>query len=252
MVRLKREIEGLKWDDQKVEPAFLCRADLRLSLDEPFLARVRDFEWDEGGRVLLVSPPISLVESMLELASHVTIVEHDEERGKELIEKILPTVDVRCLTLHQKRYADIAFERSSFDLIVSFDDLNYYGSPGNAVWKYGRELKVNGALLARVILIPLEEDEEDHGWAFSQRRFESEASGGIRIEGIERISVAGLRALQALDSLPTPLRWVIRKSMNAAKRVDKSLSTEAREANTAAACLVGYKSLGFGKVFQLD
>ena len=70
---------------------------------------------------LLVSP-VSLAGEMLGEASHVTVVEAEAGRAEMLREGLKDVADVRTLTLHEKEYAEISFERSA-DLIVSFDDL---------------------------------------------------------------------------------------------------------------------------------
>ena len=51
MVRLKREIEGLKRDPEKCLPVYLEDEERRERLDTLFRGRIEEVSWEEGGRV---------------------------------------------------------------------------------------------------------------------------------------------------------------------------------------------------------
>ena len=253
MVRLRREIEGLKRDHGKQEPIYLKHPICREILDELLMAAVRSLEWDKGGRVLLVSPPVSLARELLSLASHVTVVESSSERASQLREGLKDVADVRTLTIHEKEYAEISFERSAFDLIVSFDDLNGYFSPGNAVRKYGRELKVSGVFAGRACFAEKSEPNNSPGrWTISQDEFERESEGGFQLEGIERIAVSGMLVGKLSGRLPQVPPWLVKRAFAASLQLDKRLSRQALEQVPAVAHIFGAKSLGFGSVFSVD
>ena len=253
MVRLKREIEGLKRDPEKCLPVYLEDEERRERLDTLFRGRIEEVSWEEGGRVLLVCPPLSLARRILELASHVTIVEPDSRRTADLLEGLSSISDVRTLTLHAREYAEISFERSAFDLTISFDDLNGYFSPGNALRKYGRELKVSGVFIGRVAFARAEEIENTPGrWEVSQLEFEKESKGGFRIDSIERLAATGIFLDEVSKRMPRMPRWILKKAWSAALRVDASLSPEALAGLPAVSIVLGGKGLTFGSVFQLN
>ena len=76
----------------------------------------------------MVSPSELTVRALLECSAHVSVVENEPERLQTLMNSLQDVEDVRTLTFHSKPYSEISFERSSFDLIVSLDDLNWYHS----------------------------------------------------------------------------------------------------------------------------
>ena len=253
MVRLRREIEGLKRDHAKRPPIFLERPECRRLLDQLMTRDVKEVEWDKGGRVLLVSPPIELARLLLGEASHVTIVEPHGKRAIELREGLSDVADVRTLTIHEKEYADISFERSAFDLIVSFDDLNGYFSPGNAVRKYGRELKVSGVFAGRACFAEVSEEGNVPGrWNIAQSEFEAESDGGFKIDSIQRISATGALVGKLSGRLPQLPDWMIEKAFKASLRLDNSLSREALDQVPAVCHIFGAKSLSFGSVFRVE
>lgn len=253
MVRLKREIEGLKRDEKKALPAYLGDDVGRTVLDRHAEHRMMEIPFERGGRSLAVSPSESQVRLLLQNSSHVSVVENDPERLTRLMDSLKDVEDVRTLTFHSKPYSEISFERSSFDFIISLDDLNWYHSPGNAVRKYGRELKVSGLFLGRCVLNRENEETNLPGeWAISEREFKRESDGGFRTDVIQRFSATGIvlgRMATRLNALPS---WVREKALRGTMRLDAALSTEVLEGVPALSYIVGGKALGFGTVFHKD
>ena len=253
MVRLRREIEGLKRDHSKRIPDYLQSQHFRTILDEMFADAIRQLDWEKGGRVLAVSPPLFLARELLKEASHLTIVESDSERASVLTKGLSDVADVRTLTIHEKVYSEISFERSAFDLILSLDDLNAYFSPGNAVRKYGRELKVSGVFFGRIVLTEESCQENKAGrWAVSQFEFEKESNGGFRLDSVERVLASAMLVSKLSDRLPQLPVWALRKMFQVSAGIDSRLSKRALSQVPAISYIHGGKALGFGSVFQVN
>ena len=88
MVRLKREIEGLKRDEKKVLPGYLAQGVGLDVLNEHALSRTMALPFDRGGRALVVSPSELTVRALLECSAHVSVVENEPERLQTLMNSL--------------------------------------------------------------------------------------------------------------------------------------------------------------------
>ena len=138
-------------------------------------------------------------------------------------------------------------------MIVSLDDLNAYFSPGNAVRKYGRELKVSGVFLGRMVFAEQACQENKAGrWAVSQHEFEKESDGGFRLDNIERVVSSGILLSKVSERLPQLPDWAVRKMFELSLALDGRLSERALLQVPSVSYVYGGKALGFGSVFQMD
>lgn len=151
MVRLKREMVGLEWDESLAEPPFRANPELVEHLEAAAVASALTTIDPKMNRLLVVGAPPGLVQGFLEGGvEHLSVVEPDVPRRQRLIKRLGIEPTDRRVTVHARHYADIGFERSSFDGAVLFDCLNRYPSPTNVLRKCSREVKMGCSLFVRI------------------------------------------------------------------------------------------------------
>jgi SAM-dependent methyltransferase len=148
MVRLKREIEGVRRNLAVPLPSYaqdpVGMAAVLPSLD----AWVRQLE---PGRALLAGAPRADLAIALARAGHwVTLCDLDDD-GVAALHATLGPSEAGRLTLVNRTYGQAALTPSSFDLVVLSDVLHTYVDPMWLVNKAHRELKPDGLLVARVL-----------------------------------------------------------------------------------------------------
>ena len=149
MVRLKREIEGVRRHPGVPVPAY--------TLSEPGTVGVLPWldSWllqQEPGRVLFAGAPrMDLARSLARAGNWVTVCDLAEGEATALQARLTPT-EAGKLTLVERDYGEAAFGPSSFDLIVLSDVLHRYREPHWLINKAHRELKVDGRLALRALV----------------------------------------------------------------------------------------------------
>lgn len=149
MVRLRREIEGVKPNRAIPLPAY-ARDDVAQDAVLPaFAAAVRALP---AGRTLLAGCPRPDLAAELARAGHwVTLTDLDDPQLQALHAAWPPEVLGRT-TLQARGYGDAAFSPSSFDHVVLADALHRYLEPAWLVRKATRELKPDGRLVLRALV----------------------------------------------------------------------------------------------------
>ncbi len=146
MVRLRREIEGVRRNYAAPHPAY--------ALDETASAAVLPVldEWllaQEPGRVALAgSPRRDLAEALAKAGHWVTVSDLEDEALRQWHAELAPDV-ASHLTLLARPYGDVTFGPASFDRVALFDGLSAYQEPGWILHKASRELKPDGLLAVR-------------------------------------------------------------------------------------------------------
>ncbi len=184
MVRLRREIEGIRYDRTAALPPW-CDDDAACSalapgFDDAVCAH-------DALRILIAGlPRLDLATRLARLGRFVTVCDVAPERLAQVHASLPPDVAAR-LQLVDKNYGSAAFSPSSFDLVVFGEAWSCYDEPMWVAHKLARELKVDGVLMARLWLrgahAPLDE------------AVVVEASDDIDRSIAARLADAGARAL---------------------------------------------------------
>ncbi len=149
MVRLKREIEGVRRHPGVPVPAYALTPAGAIGvlpwLDSWLVAR-------EAGRVLFAGVPrIDLARTLARAGHWVTVCDLADGAATALQARLTPAEAGR-LTLVERDYGEAAFGPSSFDLIVLTDALHRYREPKWLIHKAHRELKIDGHLALRALV----------------------------------------------------------------------------------------------------
>jgi hypothetical protein len=149
MVLLRRELDGIHLDRAIPVPSYALAESLS-SLVLPTLDRLLLDRC--GERVLLAGAlRLPLAITLAEGGHFVTIC--DLEPGQErAVHARLPVSAAGHITLLDKVYGQAGFAPSSFDTIVLYDRLHAYDRPAWLTHKIARELKVDGLLVARLLV----------------------------------------------------------------------------------------------------
>jgi hypothetical protein len=151
MVKLRREMEGLDWDDTRTPPRYWADPALWESSESAIIDLVLQTDWGNYGHMLLVGPPLRLLTELTRREPRkVTVVEPVASRRELIVAFVAREGLQNQVTIHGKHYAEIGFERSSFDAAVLYDCLNRYALPRNVLRKAARELKMGCVLGIRV------------------------------------------------------------------------------------------------------
>lgn len=149
MVRLKREIEGVRRHPGVPIPAYAQTPQGTAGV-LPWLE-----SWliqQEPGRVLLAGVPRKdVARSLARLGHWVTLCDLPEGEATQLQSQLSPAEAGR-MTLVERDYGEAAFGPSSFDLILLFDALHRYRQPEWLIHKAHRELKIDGHLAVRALV----------------------------------------------------------------------------------------------------
>jgi SAM-dependent methyltransferase len=149
MVRLRREIEGVRADRAVPPPGYSLDLIGRDAVLPAFAERVRALE---PGRTLLAGTQWPELAAELARAGHwVTLADVAEFEVATLHARLTPDVAAR-LTIQAKPYGDAAFSPSSFDYVVLADALHRYQEPVWLLKKAARELKPDGVLVLRALV----------------------------------------------------------------------------------------------------
>ncbi len=147
MVRLRREIEGIRVDLSIPMPAYAL-SDTASAMVLPGFDRL--LHEVEGTRVLVAGAPrTELAIALAEAGRQVTITDLGSDRVKRLHANLSPTLSSR-INLVEKPYAETSFSASSFDVAIYHDLLHRYPQAEWLIHKLQRELKVDGRLYARL------------------------------------------------------------------------------------------------------
>ncbi len=149
MVRLKREIDGVRRNPAVPVPAYAlapASAGAVLPWLDSWLVR------REPGRVLVAGVPrIELARTLARAGHWVTVCDLAEGEATALQARLTPAEAGR-LTLIERDYGEAAFGPSSFDLVVLLDALQRYREPRWLIHKAHRELKIDGYLALRALV----------------------------------------------------------------------------------------------------
>ena len=149
MVRLKREIEGVRRHPGVPVPAYALTQAGTVGvlpwLDSWLLQQ-------ERGRVLFAGAPrLDLARSLARAGDWVTVCDLAPGEATALQARLTPSEAGR-LTLVERDYGEAAFGPSSFDLIVLSDLVHRYREPRWLIHKAHRELKIDGRLALRALV----------------------------------------------------------------------------------------------------
>ncbi len=149
MVRLKREIDGVRRQSGVPVPAYALTQEGAIGalpwLDSWLLEQ-------EPGRLLLAGAPrVELARSLARAGHWVTVCDLAEGEATALQARLTPAEAGR-LTLVERDYGEAAFGPSSFDLVVLSDALHRYREPRWLIHKAHRELKIDGRLALRALV----------------------------------------------------------------------------------------------------
>lgn len=149
MVRLKREIEGVRRHPGVPVPAYA----LTLGGSTGVLPWLDTWlVQQEPGRVLFAGAPrVELARSLARAGHWVTVCDLAEGEATALQARLTPAEAGR-LTLIERDYGEAAFGPSSFDLVVLSDALHRYREPRWLIHKAHRELKIDGRLALRALV----------------------------------------------------------------------------------------------------
>lgn len=146
MVRLRREIEGVRRNHAVPPPPYACDVEasaLILPALDAWLTAHAD------GRTLLGgSVPQALAESLARAGQWVTVVDLDDATLRRWHASMAPEVAAQ-LTLLARPYGEVSFGPASFDRIGLLDALGTYRDPNWVISKATRELKPDGILALR-------------------------------------------------------------------------------------------------------
>ena len=149
MVRLKREIEGVRRHPGVPVPAYALTSEGAIGV-LPWLD-----SWlvqQEPGRVLFAGAPrVDLARTLARAGHWVTVCDLADGEATALQARLTPAEAGR-LTLVERDYGEAAFGPSSFDLIVLADALHRYREPRWLINKAHRELKIDGRLALRALV----------------------------------------------------------------------------------------------------
>lgn len=158
MVRLKREIEGVRQHHGVPPPSYaldpLASAELLPGLDEWLRTRepAQPGQPTHALRVLLAGVPrLDLAIDLARDGHWVTVSDLDSEQIAGLHAGLDAKVASR-LTLVDRVYGEASFAPSSFDLILLADALHAYREPQWLVHKAQRELKPDALLAVRALV----------------------------------------------------------------------------------------------------
>lgn len=149
MVRLRREIEGVRRNSAVPEPSYaLDRRGTTWAL--PQLDRLLSDCSDS--RVLLAgSLRRDLAQALAGRGNWVTVADLDDDRMAQWHAQ-LPADIAGRLTLVARPYGEMAFAPASFDRIALFDTLTRYRQPQWVLHKAQRELKPEALLFVREVV----------------------------------------------------------------------------------------------------
>jgi hypothetical protein len=149
MVRLRREIEGIRVDLSIPMPAYATdntASTMVLPGFDRLLGAI------DGARVLVAGAPrAQLAMALAEAGRQVTITDLGADRVRQLHKRLSPPVSSR-VNLVEKPYAETSFSASSFDVAIYSDLLHRYPQAQWLIHKLQRELKVDGVLYARLFV----------------------------------------------------------------------------------------------------
>lgn len=146
MVRLRREIEGVRRNHAAPRPSYALDPETSAAalppLDAWLLAQ-------ETCRLALAgSVRRDLAEALARAGHWVTVADLDDDELRRWHAELAPDV-ASHLTLLARPYGEITFGPASFDRVVLFDALAGYQEPGWIIHKASRELKPDGLLAIR-------------------------------------------------------------------------------------------------------
>lgn len=146
MVRLRREIEGVRRNHAAPRPAYALDAQTSAAAMPPLDAWLLA---QEPCRVALAgSVRRDLAEALAREGHWVTVADLEEDELRRWHAAVSPDV-ASHLTLLARPYGDVSFGPASFDRVVLFDALAAYQEPGWIIHKACRELKPDGLLAVR-------------------------------------------------------------------------------------------------------
>ncbi len=147
MVRLRREIEGIRPSRATPPPPWVDDAAITAALTPAFDDEIVA---TDGRRVLIAGVPrLDLALRLCAGDRFVTVCDLTPAAAA-LAHASLPAEALGRLQFVSKSYGDAAFAPSSFDVVAYFETLHLWAEPEWVAHKLGRELKVDGRLFARL------------------------------------------------------------------------------------------------------
>lgn len=279
MVRLRREIDGLDWDLNRKSPNYYDIPLLREWMDKQAVELAERLVQSAPKRVLAVGAPQDLLIRWAAKGIQIQAVEPNPERAAALRRSVLDGGLMRHLSVVEKRYGMAAFETSSFDLALLFDEVNRVAIAGNVVRKCARELKVGGNMLLRFSSRDLSESAHEvrneglrsfgavKKWAYGKldrfvvggdvdtwsipfESFLDELATIVKVHETHRMPHTFCLAASGLAAIP---QSILPKVVGIGHMVQEwvaatSLSPQLPLPDIV--CVLASKSLGFGKVFR--
>lgn len=149
MVRLKREIDGIRIDRSVPEPAYTLHPRGPSAVLPGFARNIAELE---GKRILVAgTPQLDLAIALAEAGHQVTLT--------DLLPRDVPDIHARLsqaalgrMNLVDRSYGETTFAPSAFDEVVLLDSLHAYPAAQWLVHKLHRELKIDGKLHARLFV----------------------------------------------------------------------------------------------------
>ncbi len=146
MVRLRREIEGVRRNAAVPEPSYAADALGTAWVLPAFDRKLTDCR---DARVLLAgSQRRDLALQLARAGNWVTVADLDTQAAQRWHADLQPELAAR-LTLVARPYGEVTFGPASFDRVALFDALGRYRQPSWVLHKAGRELKPEALLFVR-------------------------------------------------------------------------------------------------------
>lgn len=279
MVRLRREIDGLDWDPGRISPNYYNIPLLREWMDKQAIELAERLVQSGPKRVLAVCAPADLLVRWANHEIQIQAVEPDRERATALRQRVLDGGLTRHLSVVEKRYGMAAFETSSFDLALLFDEVNRVAIPGNVVRKCARELKVGGNMLLRFAgrdpgVVSQQEGQgrsttlgglkkwalnkvdrfaggaETDPWSVPLTPFLDELSTIVRVHETHELPRAFCLTAAGLAVVPQRVLPNMLRLGHVIHDFVAETSLDSQLPGTEIVCVWASKSLGFGKVFR--
>lgn len=263
-------MEGLDFDHSRVAPPYWGTDSLVQRVDAELWEALAAIEGISGGRVLLVGlPSAALGRFFARGPEQLTLVTVDAAERAMTIRAVEQAGRTRTTSVHGRSYAEIQFERSSFDVAILYDCLCRYAAPVNVLRKCAREVKMAGEVGLRVdldyspadaigrfadearlplslrrLLARLTERDAKRKWGLDWSALEAGTSDLLRFH--TQVPTASIAPFVA-NAVARGGRMAAAASaglMSLASRVDPALRQRAPSVMLA----IGAKDVGFGKV----
>ena len=149
MVRLRREIEGIRVDLAVPVPAYAQHPEAAAAILPGLSPHIDGLS---AGGVLLAGATTAALTNHLADAGHTVTVCDVAKHDVRALHGALSQQAGSRVTIVDKPYGDAGFGPSSFDAIIHLDNMHRFARPAWAVAKMYRELKFDALLIARMLV----------------------------------------------------------------------------------------------------